>query len=115
MKTILLQFLKTFRKHLIPISKLNAYGFDSLSLKFISADLYFMKQKTKVSSTFSDYLNVLFGVPQGSIARSLLFNIYTCSMFSQIDTSEFSSYADDNTTFVSKPQTISKLFVKLCT
>ena len=83
------------------IAKLNAYGFDNPSLKFISAHLNFKKQKTKVRSTFSDYLNIMFGVPQGSIAGLLFFNVYTCDMFFQIDTSEFSSHADDNTPFAS--------------
>ena len=88
-------------KHELLIAKLNAYGFDSPSLKFISAYLNFRKQKTKVGSTFSDYLNILFGVPQGSIAGPLFFNVYTCDMFFQIDSSEFSSYADDNAPFAS--------------
>ena len=83
------------------IAKLNAYGFDSPSLKFISAYLNFRKQKTKVGSTFSDYLNILVGVPQGSIAGPLFFNVYTCDMFFQIDSSEFSSYPDNNTPFAS--------------
>ena len=79
------------------IAKLNAYGFDNPSLKFISAYLNFRKQKTKVSSTFS----IMFGVPQNSTAREIFFNVYTCDMFFQIDTSEFSSHADDNTPFAS--------------
>ena len=53
----------------------------------------FQKTKTKVGSTFSDYLDVLFSVPQGFIARPLFFNVYTYDMFFQIETSEFSSYA----------------------
>ena len=87
--------------HELLIAKLNAYGFDSLSLKFISAYLNFRKQRTKVGSTFSDYLNFLFGVPQGYIAGPLFFNVCTCDMFFQIDSSELSSYADDNTPFAS--------------
>ena len=31
----------------------------------------------------------------------MFFNVYNCDMFFQIDTSEFSSYADDNTPFAS--------------
>ena len=49
--------------HELLIAKLNAYGFDCLSLKFISAYLNFRKQKNKAGSTFTNYLNVLFGVP----------------------------------------------------
>ena len=57
--------------HGLLIAKLNAFGFDKKSLSFISADLYNRKQKTKVSSEFSDFLNTLSDVPQGSILRPL--------------------------------------------
>ena len=58
--------------HELLIANLNAYGFDGPSLKFISAHLNFRKEKTKVGSTFSDYLNIiLFGFPQGSTAGPL--------------------------------------------
>ena len=101
--TVLTDLSKAFDciNHELLIAKLNAYGFDSPSLKFISGYLNFRKQKTKVGSTFSDYLNILFGVPQGSIAGPLFLNVYTCDMFFQIDTSEFYNYADDNTPFAS--------------
>ena len=48
---------KTFDciNHELLIAKLNAYGFHSLSLKFISAYLNFRRQKNKAGSTFSDY------------------------------------------------------------
>ena len=42
------------------IATLNAYAFDSPSLKFRSAYLNFRKQKTKAGSTFSNYLCTLF-------------------------------------------------------
>ena len=61
----------------------------------------------------SDYLNILFGVPQGSIAGPLFLNVYTCDMFFQIDTSEFFSYADHNTHFAStQNQETNKNFAK---
>ena len=100
--TFYLQFLQTCLKRLIVSTMiLNAYGFDSPLFKFISGYLNFRKQKTKVDSTFSDYLNILLGVLQGSIAGPLFFNVYTCDMFFRINTSEFSSCADDNTPLAS--------------
>ena len=53
--------------HQLLISKLSAYGFDMKSICFISAYLENLKQKTKIWSTFSECLNILFGFPQGSI------------------------------------------------
>ena len=98
--TFLLQFLgfsEAFNciNHELLSAYLNAYGFDS---QFISAYLNFRKQKTKVGSIFSGYLNILFGVLLGFIARAP-FSMSKLAMFFQIDLSEFSSYADDNTLF----------------
>ena len=98
--------------HELLIAKQNAYGFASPPCKFIYAYLNFRKQKTKVGLALSDYLNILFGVLQGSIAGPLFFNIYTYDMFFQIDTSEFSSYADDNTSFASAQN--HERLIKLC-
>ena len=98
--------------HELLIAKLNAYGFDSPSLRFISAYLNFRKQKTKVGSTFSDYLNILFGVNQGSIVGPVFFNVYTCDMFFQIDTFELSSYAEYPFCFGTEPRKTNKIFAK---
>ena len=68
--TDLSMFDRINHKLLIAIS--NACGFNSPLLKFISAYLNLRKQKTKVGSTFSDYLNILFGVLQGSLPEPLL-------------------------------------------
>ena len=53
--------------HQLLIAKLSAFGFDMKSIAFIFAYLKNRKQKTKIGSTFSECLNILFGVPQDFI------------------------------------------------
>ena len=81
------------------IAKLNAYGFDKKSLTFILAYLTNQKQKTKIGSSSSDFLNILFADPQGPILDPLLFIIYTCDLFMEFDAIEFASYSDDTNPF----------------
>ena len=69
---------------------------------YVTASLVCTRMSSVHQSTFSDYLNILFGVRQGSIAGPLFFNFYTCDMFFQIDTSEFSSNEDGNTPFTAE-------------
>ena len=67
--TVLTDLSKVFNyiSHDLLIAKLYAYGFDKVLSNFIYPCLRQRKQKTKVGSTFSDLLKILFGVPQGSI------------------------------------------------
>ena len=49
--------------HELLIVKLNAYGFDNLSLTFIYSYLFERKQRTKINSSFSCWAEIVFGVP----------------------------------------------------
>lgn len=55
------------------IAKLNAHRFDIKPLNFISAYLNCRKEKAKIDGSFSDFLNILLGIPQSSTVGSLLF------------------------------------------
>ena len=99
---VLTDLFKTFDRinYELLVAKLNAYGFDSLSLKFISAYLNFRNRKLN-SFYIQRYLYILLGAPQGYMAGPLIFNVCICDMFFRIDTSEFPSYAHENTPFPS--------------
>ena len=86
--------------HELLITKLNEYGFDDTSLKVIISYLKNHTQTTKVSASFSELLNIIYSVPQGSILGPLLFIIYICDLFIVNKDVNFSSYADDTTPFI---------------
>ena len=79
--------------HQLLIAKLSAYGFDMKSIAFISAQLKNRKQKTKIGSTFSECLIILFGVPHCSILGPLLFLIFIADLFYLNYDLDFASYA----------------------
>ena len=86
--------------HQLLIAKLSACGFNIKSIAFISAYLKNRKQKTKIGSTFSECLNILFGIPQGSILGLLLFLIFIADLFYLNYDLNFASYADDTTPYI---------------
>ena len=62
-------------------------------------------KRTKIYSTCSCWEKILFRVPQRPILGPLLFNIFLCDLFFSMNETDFASYADDNTLYVTGKST----------
>ena len=58
------------------------------------------KQRTNIENTYSTWLDVIFGVPQGSILVLLLFNVFLADMLFTVNDIDMPSHADDNTPYM---------------
>ena len=98
---VLMDLSKAFDtlNHELLIAKLSAYGFNNESLKLIQ--FYFTKrwQRTKINKTFSRWIELLQGLPHGSVSGPLLFDIFLNDVFFLVDYTEVCNFADDTTFF----------------
>ena len=80
---ILMDLSKAFDcvPHDLIIAKLDAYGFDMSSLKFILSYLTNREQSTHINGKNSPFETILSGVPQGSILGPIIFNIFIKDFF----------------------------------
>ena len=75
--TVLMELSKAYDclPHVLLIGKLTAYGFEDSASSLISCPSR-RYQRVKIGSVFSSYLEILRGIPQGSILGPTLFHIF---------------------------------------
>ena len=59
------------------------------------------KQRIRINNAFSSRRDLILGMPQGSIRRLVLFNIYLNDLFFFLKDAGICNFADDNTTNIS--------------
>ena len=85
--------------HELLIAKLEAYGFEKKTLSSFLSYLKNRKQAVNINGILSDFLEILSGVPQGSILGPILFNIFLNDFIYDMESTPTDNYnfADDNT------------------
>ena len=81
------------------VAKFEAYGIDKNGLNLTHNDLTNRKQKTKISSSYSEWYDIVRGVPQGSILGPLFFKLFVNNLFLFIERANICNFADDNTIY----------------
>ena len=69
------------------------------ALKIMHSYLTDRKHRIKINNSFSNFIDLFIGVPQGLILGVFLFNICICDLFFFIEVENVASYADDTTPY----------------
>ena len=113
--TSFVDFTKAFDlvDHKLLIQKLECYKFNENTLKWFISYLSNRKQSVHIGDTQSDYLEIISGVPQGSVLGPLLFLIYINDLPLHVKHSNIDIFADDATLHSSAPD-LNTIQVALC-
>ena len=85
--------------HDLMIAKLNAYGFSLPTLRLIHDYLLNRNQRTRINNSYSTWIEIVFGVPQGSLLGPLLFNVFLADLLFILNSMDVANYAEYNTPY----------------
>ena len=96
---ILMNLSKAFDtiNHSLLLAKLDAHGFSRASFKLMQNYLCNRQLRISIDGSFSDWTEVIIGVPQGSILGPLLLKIFLNDIFMFISKCNRCNYAGENT------------------
>ena len=100
-RTLLMDLSKAYDcvNHYSIIPKLEAYGVGENSLRLIQNYLSQRQQRVKVGLSFSEWLEIILGIPQGSIPGPILFNVFINDLLLFIKQKDNCNFADDTTLY----------------
>ena len=86
--------------HDLLLAKL-AYCLDKNAVSFMRSYLTNGLQCCKINNSFSEWVKIFAGVPQGSILGPLVFNMFINDIFLFLQKCDLANYADDSTMYTS--------------
>ena len=100
---IFIDFKKAFDcvQHPMLLEKLESMGLSDAVVRWIASYLSERKQRVYANDTYSDYMDITQGVPQGSVLGPLFYIVYANDLSKIIKHCKLAMYADDTVLYTS--------------